>query len=772
MVIVLVGIIGYLAVMLNHISSIPAPAPVAHNVTTALYSSQISQSLLFYNQNSSIFPYSLFFYAAANVPYAIFNVSLLEYPSPSNVYILNYSNDCFNCGNEFAAASAIRNDLVSYGVVNLGSSIESLSKSNLASIKNNSLLIIINGLMPSYMFEIENGTNETALQYLLNHGTSIVYVGQSFSRLVLQGGVVVPNSNNPPFLSTFSTSLPGTSTFYFDNATFGFTSGKTYGTASYVNVFNGSIIAFSNYLNSWKNPADAGSDIAKAAAQEFWIPKYASGVEAIPIGAYNKSSGNIGIVMNESRLAYNSTLLPSLNSGYLRVALYDNLTYNLTNNSIYRYYSYAPDYSLNGSISLPQAMVPGAPVPATLEVFTRSSIPINIQPHLSIYTVNMSRVEVLPLQFFSAYGNFTFLKYITLQLPPGMYIAKLESFSNVQYAGALFQVPSVKLSMLSANLSTNAYKIAVSSGGIPISGVNYSISVNGLYQRTGVIRNGTLYYALPSGSPRINGNATFSVSMLSKNFTYVLVHPSTSIKISSQYIELAVVVIIVLMMVTLVRAPNRDEFYVDVPNLPRQEKIPIKLKPNEVVSVFDKLNTYYHWRYMPLSKNEVRMAIATNLRKNNMPVNLTYNNVDVILNQLVEKGELVSIEDLYAPKAWVNASKHDIEYLAVFKKLRLYFVTHALVFSDLDSSQAADMTIASRGEKIYIVIFSPTSRFKDIPVYANSITYIAFINGGRVEEFKDSLYGNVSPETEQLKLYISAGMIRLIDVDNPDDIRI
>jgi hypothetical protein len=175
---------------------------------------------------------------------------------------------------------------------------------------------------------------------------------------------------------------------------------------------------------------------------------------------------------------------------------------------------------------------------------------------------------------------------------------------------------------------------------------------------------------------------------------------------------------------------------------------------------------------MPLSKNEVRMAIATNLRKNNMPINLTYNNVDVILSQLVEKNELASIDDLYAPKAWIDASKHDIEYLAVFKKLRLYFVSHALIFSDLDSSTVADMTIASHGEKIYIVIFSPTSRFKNIPVYSNSITYIAFINEDRLEEFKDSLYSNVSPDVEQLKLYISAGMIRLINVDNPDDIRV
>jgi hypothetical protein len=772
MVIVLIGIFGYLAVMLRHISSSPSPIPAEHNVTTALYSSMISQNMLFYNQNSSVFPYSLLFYDAANVPYAILNVSLLASLPPSNVYMLNYSNDCFNCGNSFAAASAIENDLVSYGVVNSESSIGVLSKSDLQSINNDSLLIIINGLMPSYMFEYINGTNETILQYLLNRGTSIIYVGQSFSRLVLPGGVVVPNSNNLPFLSTFSTSLPKTSTFYFSNATFGFTSGGTYGTASYANIFNGSIIAFSNYLNSWRSPAEAGSDIAKAAAQEFWIPKYASDTQLIPVGYYQKRSGNIGIILNKTEFAYNSTSLPKLNSGYLRVALYNNMTYNLTNASIYKYYLYVPDYSINGSISIPSDIIPGQSTPATLEVFTRSSIPISIQPHLSIYTANMSMIETLPLQFFSAYGNFTFLKYLTLQLPPGKYIARLESFSNMQYAAALFQVPSVKLSMSNANFSSNVYRIAVSSGGMPISGVNYSISVNGLYKSSGVISNGTLYYALPSGSPKINGNATFSISMLSKNFTYVFVRPSTAIKISSQYIELAVVAIIVLMMVTLVRAPNRDEFYIDVPNLPRQDKIPIKLKPNEVIGVFDKLNSYYHWKYMPLSKNEVRMAIATNLRKNNMPINLTYNNVDVILSQLVEKNELASIDDLYAPKAWIDASKHDIEYLAVFKKLRLYFVSHALIFSDLDSSTVADMTIASHGEKIYIVIFSPTSRFKNIPVYSNSITYIAFINEDRLEEFKDSLYSNVSPDVEQLKLYISAGMIRLINVDNPDDIRV
>ncbi len=98
-------------------------------------------------------------------------------------------------------------------------------------------------------------------------------------------------------------------------------------------------------------------------------------------------------------------------------------------------------------------------------------------------------------------------------------------------------------------------------------------------------------------------------------------------------------------------------------------------------------------------------------------------------------------------------------------------VTHAYVFTDLDMSQTSDMNVVVGGERYNIIIYAPSSKFKNnIIVSANSKTYIAFLDDDKLEDFKDRLYATSDPGAEQLKLYISAGYIKLISMENPTNI--
>jgi ribosome-associated toxin RatA of RatAB toxin-antitoxin module len=298
-----------------------------------------------------------------------------------------------------------------------------------------------------------------------------------------------------------------------------------------------------------------------------------------------------------------------------------------------------------------------------------------------------------------------------------------------------------------------------------VTNVRYNVSLNNFYQENGIVQSGIIEYKLPNGAPEgLFLNFTFTI--LGRKATYVVVHTSAPVAINTQYIELGLVLVMMVIMVIFVRAPTRDEFYIDVPNLPATKKIEVKLKAAEVLSIFDKLNSNYHWKYMPLSKTEVKSAIALNMKYNNIPVELTYRNVDSILDSLLVKNYVVSADELYAPASWVDSSKHDINYLATFKKLRIYFVTHSYTFTDIDISEEADMVATLHGDRRYVVIYSDTSRFKNIPIYPGSRTYLVFINSDAMEEFKEKLYNTSSDAAEKLKMYISADYIRLVDADN------
>ena len=442
-----------------------------------------------------------------------------------------------------------------------------------------------------------------------------------------------------------------------------------------------------------------------------------------------------------------------------------------TSNSVYRYIITKPSLFYNGSFGIANSIVTNETVPLTFNIVTHSPVPINIQPHLTIYTLNSTQIYTTPLPFIhNVSNNFTFiLPYQRLVLPPGQpYIIKLQSFQSTEYSAAFFNVSPILLNLIYANVTGDQFVFAINSNRQPITNLPYSMELNGQYPSNGVIKNGSITYGVAKGTPTIIGELNFTLTVSNTKFYYITYYNPLPFGISTQYIEVGVVIVLMLVMIIFVRAPNRDEFYVDVPSLPEEKKIAISLKPKDIVGVFDRLNLSYHWKYMPLSKAEIKSAIANYIKYNNIPVGLTYSNIERLLDQLTVNNYLVTADNLYAPTQWQQQSKHDIEYLATFKKLRLWFVTHAYIFSDLDTSDHADMVATLHSERKYVIIFSKTSKFQKIPIYTGSKTYVAFLNAYRLDEFKNDLFNASTPEAEELKMYIAADYVKLIDSDNPE----
>lgn len=727
-----------------------------------------NQGLLSYNNGAYELPYFTVFYNTTNALQLNGESTIYVNPVPSHLYILNYSAGCFDCGNVSVAVNALLAGIKGYDMNGLYANTSFVTAGNLNQIQNGSILVIVTGLIPSSL----EANNFSVMQSLLQRRTSILYVGLNFSSNLVEGVVAepAPSVGIPRYLqSTPVKAGRASGMFAFDSPTFRLSNGTVYNYLTYENTHNGSIVVFPNTLSSWPSEQQAGSDLAKAVWQLFWLPRYAYGT-ATTVTIPKSGVGNIGIVLNKTNLDYNLTLPQRLNSGYMRVVLGASPLYS-GKQVTYFYIKLQPQLGSGGIVSMAPVLSPNeSNVKIIFNLTNAPSKPANLSTFIKIYNQSLVATgwtaQGPTVKNFSSKSQSSFFNYYNIGLGPGGYIITLTNFSNdKELAAGYFTVPNYVVTPVVLNLSAGIFAFKVTSGGLPVTNLRYNASLNNFYTENGVVQSGIIEYKLPSGAPE-GRILNFTFRMLGRSVSYIVVHTSAPVAINTQYVELGLVMVMMIIMVVFVRAPTRDEFYIDVPNLPETKKVEVKLKAAEVLSIFDKLNSNYHWKYMPLSKTEVKSAIALNMKYNNIPVELTYRNVDSILDSLLVKDYVVSADELYAPASWVESSKHDINYLATFKKLRIYFVTHSYTFTDIDISEEADMVATLHGNKRYVVIYSDTSRFKNIPIYPGFRTYLVFLNADAMEEFKGKLYNTSSDAAEKLKMYISADYIRLVDADN------
>ncbi len=725
-----------------------------------------SPAVLSYNNGSFEYPYVSVIYRATNAVQVYANASIYNSPTPTHLYILNFTNDCYNCGNATQAVEALISGIKGYGMIGLYANTSNVSVANLNQIDNNSILVIVSGYIPE---ELESG-NFSLLDSLLARHTSIIYVGFNFSQLLISDSGSTPGaaSGVPGFLRTYPVSgqVSG-GPFTFNTPVYVFRNGTNYHSLTYVDYANGTLVAFPNTLSSWPTEQQAGSDLAKAIWQMFWLPRYSYGSSTgkIPQGG----SGSIGVVMNATAIPYNLDVPSVLNSGFLRVVVRVTPLYT-GKPPAYMYIEGQPSMATRGVVAMQPFVYPNeSQVAITFNVTAKPKKPINLSTFITVFNQNLSIVSSVHGPSIHGFSSTSpaFTVHQNLNLGPGRYIVMLGNFSdNTSIAEGYFVIPRYNISLIKENLTAGIYIFKIGDNGRPLNNIQYSISVNNAYPTNGIVKSGLIAYTLPPGTPQITGKLNFTINMLGQRNTFSVTNRVQPFLINSEYIELGIVLLMIVIMIVFVRAPQRDEFYIDVPNLPESKKIEINLKAGEVLAVFDKLNANYHWKYMPLNKTEMKSAIAINLKYNNIPVELTYRNIDTIMDSLLVKGYVVGADELYAPAAWIGASKHDIEYLATFKKLRIYFVTHSYTFTDIDFSDEADLVAMLHGDKKYVVIYSRTSRFKNIPIYPGTRTHLVFLNSDAMEEFKTKLYSTSSVNAEKLKMYISADFIRLVDADN------
>ena len=373
--------------------ALPPPTKVVTlipNITAYITGS----NLLYYDSGASLVPYFMLDYSTRNISDVYINATLYKQHPPTGIYLLSLPNECVSCSNDSVIVSGLTTYLEKYGVINSPSGISTVGLSGISSMPNDSILIVLSGLFPQQLLSPINGTsNYSQLDHLLNKGESIIYVGKNFGDVVGSGSIVLPNSYFPAYLTTYPHGYNASlaklyhsrpmKNFFFYNTTFDFATGNTYGGLTYVNYYNGSIIAFSNYPDS-ASPGNLSEGIAKAIAEDFWVPKYATGYGSVSVASISNSSGSIGVALNNTGILASGDVTDALNSSFARIILYQNSSFAARNNSLFYYLLYTPKYQLNGSMAMPDFVIPGQTIPTTMTVFTHSAKQVYLEPHISV----------------------------------------------------------------------------------------------------------------------------------------------------------------------------------------------------------------------------------------------------------------------------------------------------------------------------------------------------------------------------------------------------
>jgi hypothetical protein len=724
---------------------------------------------LFYNNSHGISIYSLISYRLVNATNASITLGAYTKNPMPRIYLLNVSTYCLSCFSESALRADLVSDLGAYGLLN-ASGFSYLGLLNASLIPKGSIVIVPSGELP---LPLANSTGATLFR-MLNQGDTVIYAGRNLSSEIRYDGVTFSASPSTTALLIQYNLSPAQFTgnpkvvfnaqnLSFKGPTFQFAYGSEYGNATFVNSRNGTMIAFPNYPTSaWNNASNMAWDIAKVIDSRFWIPEIGQGSGGFATAP--QASGGYGVFANVTGSSFNTSYAraAAVNASYsLVTAVFRNPRHSDTVQLSFR-----NGYAWNGTVDAPAVIGEGQEASITVSAVSRIST--SVQLHIDVYDRNMSQiVKSIRIGTGSVPSGSVVEVTPTFSLPNGYYILALKDFYNRYYAESFFHLANATIGLTSGDFKNGTFAFSVYSNGLPVSNASYSLTLDGAYEANGTVSNGTIVYRVPKGA--INyGSHEFAIALFGNTYLIPEQYVQTIFYVPAIDLEFAVAIVVVVLLNFILKPPTRDEYYIDVPEFPPLKKDKVGVPSGSVLGVFDKINYYYHWKYMPLSVEEVRLGINSNIRINNMPVSVTTQNTDAILSQLAAKGDLVGALNYYAPKAWVDASNHDVEYLLIFRKLRDYCVVHSILFTDIDMEQTADLTITKEGKQGSVFVYSTGSKPKKVTISGESRSFLVFLDETRKQEFVNGLYSSFGKDAETLKLGIDYNYLKLIDCDHLD----
>lgn len=768
-------LVVYVKSAISHYQSIvPAPQIAGQIVSTF---SLVSKGALQYNDSRYIVEFAKIEYSIYNSQNTTAVMTVYSSNPVRRIYLLNVQGYCVDCFVGSSLYTSLNSSLRKYGLVFNSSSFNYVDINKIDSIPPESIIIIPSGLIPNVLFPGVSYTNlcpkysNSTIQSLLQEGDIIMYVGRNFSRAVTCSGQIVqaPLSSlyaEEPLLNISSFQSNATSSMFLSNETFAFNRGTTYQSAAGVQVGqNGAMVVLSNYPSvGWRNNYTAlASDIAETLASRFWIP-YISNGTAIINGSQHASS-TFTIFTTNLPIPNTANITDTVNSSYAMVKMI------MKNGGAYQQSDIPVKITFinNGVLSMPQSVGLGQSVQLVAQVFNSSNRVVIA--YAQIYYSNLTQVNGEAVHF-GQVGPTPVYASSEFNLPAGYYFANLTDQNGDQYSASLFHVANANISAISFDPKNGTFSFLVQSNGEPVSSIPYTINLNGAYNATGYLNDGVLTYSLPKGTVVAYGPEQFNIKLLNYQFSVLSDYVNPGIVIPPLYIEVAIELVIVLIITKVLVPPNTDDYYIDVPDIRPVQKQILKENSDSIIDVFTRVNTYYHWRDMPLTVDEVKTGISNFMKYGNTRVSVTARNTYTMLTKLVAKGVVSEAGGYYAPKKWIDESGHSISYLVIYRKLRDFCVANAMLFTELDSGSNNDMVITSKSMQSFIKIYAEGMKVNEIEIKQGAKMFITFLDEEAKLLFLDRLYMSYGRNAEIMKMAIAYGNVKLIDTNHLDELKL
>ena len=765
------GVIFYVQAQIRAITQVPS-----NTLTGPIYGSLTlgTHGILNYNYSSQLVGYARVHYSESNA--ASSQLSLAIYPSdPSQkTYLVNVDGYCVQCFIGSSLLSALNSSMQKYGLILNGSSLNFIDINKLSSLPPDVTVVIPSGLMPnillpnvSYTEKCTNYENLSILD-LLSNGDTVIYVGRNFTRSVSCTGQIAQNTNQEistllPF-SNFTSGNFSRGHLFFNNPTFFLEPGNSFGKVTSAHILNGTLVVMSNYPSlGWNNSVDElASDLSRVLESRFWITPLASGTLSLP----GSNSSNATIFTVNTMIRYSPSASAQINGSYALLKL------NLSNHNDSQEFEIPFRYTLkqNGLIGLPPVVGLSQSVQINSQIFNASKSE-TVVTSAPILNQNLSAAQD-PIRI-GQNGATEIITYSPFLLPSGYYIAQLVDQQGAVYSSALFYVANSTINATHLDFRNATFYFSVSSNGQPVSGVDYQININNAYNASGVVSGGTVHYSLPQGTSLSYGSGHFMVEILgSSYFVPYQYQNGNALSIPPLYIAFVIAAIAIVILNKVLIPPNIDEYYIDVPEIRPAKLEHTKESPDSILSVFEKVNSFYHWVHMPLTAEEIKSGISTNIKYGNTRMTITIRNTYAILNSLVEKGSVQMVDEYYAPAKWVKESGYSMEYLVIYRKLKDYCIANAMLMTEMGASSRADVIVTNKGAQNYIKIYSSYTKIKDIEISQKIRTFLVFLDEESRLSFMDRLYKSYSNNAEILKMAINYGNVRLVDSGNLSDIKL
>ncbi len=762
----------------TQLSAIPKPSsmpsgPISGSLSTSSY------GVLTYNSSTQLVAYVNAYYSRSGASTGYTKLALYKSNPILPVYLVNVQGYCVQCFLPTTLLNDLNRTMAQEGVLFNSTTLNYIDINKISAVPRGAIVIIPSGLMPNillpnvtYTEGCQRYSNTTVLS-LLSEGDTVIYVGRNLSRSVSCTQQIVQNSNATvsalgiPIINSTYYNSSAPNPLYFKSPTFFVSPGQSFGTATSGYILNGTFISLSNYPQvGWNgNATQLAYDLATIIESRYWIPKLMSGSKTLYFNS-TSGGGEYTLFTLNSTLPYSPKASSAINSSYglLTLMLYNQNT-SQEFESGFRYVMHQ-----NGDISMPSVVGQSQQVQISAQVFnsTHNNAAIVYVP---VYYSNLSAAPQPPVRVGQA-GTSALYSYASFQLRSGYYIARLDGQQGNTYSSALFQVANAAITPLQMNFANSTFVFTASSNGAPISGTPYTASVNGAYNRSGVIEAGELTYSLPKGAALGHSSGTFYINVLGDRYAIPYNNKSSGPTIPPIYIEFAIAAVFVIILNRILVPTNVEQYFVDVPDIKPAQHETAKETTATILGVFDRVNTLYRWQYMPLTAEEVRAGISNNIKYGNTRISITLRNTYAVLNILMKKGLVVYAGDYYAPKSWTEQSGHGIDYLAVYRRLRDYCIANAMMFAEMGSSEKYDLVITSKGSQSFIKIYSSQSKVKDVEVGSKSRTFLVFLDEESRMDFLDRLYGSYGRNAELLKLAIGYGNLKLIDTSDLDELKL